>query len=551
MSTEAKPLKRRGLASDGALFKQRSGDGKITDSFYSRVLINGKRHYLNCGPDPDRAGELNRAARELLQKKVPVSEVKKMLEVARRHNHLTFVPVDGRTFAVVPPALNGDAMASLHAIVGRRIDDVAAAASRRQETATGKSDVPPQTEETQPSRLSDGPGPKASDHKNWKPNYALLLDFRELCDPANQPAKCPTLREFIAVLLAAKNLGIRSTTLHRYIFSLLNILETVLYARAGRSDEKPNRSGQRVALDDFVFLDGIIEKPLLDYELSVFDHRLLEEYKMARIRRFAETSGGKRKSRDQISAENSADTEIRQARALFSKKKISSECDSAWLRLPPAIFHFRFGVSLFKNAPRPAFVPSPDQVRALHAEIRRLAGAGDRTLVAILVLALFCGLRRGEVLHARRRRLTKSIYGPLLEVAEEEDFIPKFRKSRSIVIRQWLLDWLGASSDNEYIVSDEPKDRTRGLRRAYDLLRSLGYDVDKPLHALRALYGAYLLRTGKTRNDVTNPMGHKFLVTMFRHYAEHPIAKEFVRLWHTPLPLAGPRPKQLVMPFSR
>ena len=518
--------KPRGLAQAGRLFHARSGAGLITPDFYARVFIGGKRKIFNLGGDSCRAQQFDREVRARLRRGDTEVDVTRWLRTAKATNQALLVA--GMAEVVV-----GDFPATHQPSID------ATDTSQRAEAPTL-----PKTESTHGMACEGGPDRSTATAKR-PANHILIRHYSIHQLPENQPMHCPTFRDLSNALMSVgSRLEVHPQTRHRYISSLLNLVETALFFRAGRLREKPNRSGRRVSLDDYGSTLGDQASPIVDRPVSLADHQLMNDFKTARLH------GLPRGSAAEHSAKISANTEMKQARALFTDRWACLAYDRASLTLPLTVHSFLTGEKNFRCPARLPFVASPDQVRSLHREVRARARKGDRALAKVLVLALFCGMRRNEIYHSRREWVQKDAYGHCVKIVAGKKFMPKFARERDVDIPGWLAKWLLKSSDGDFIVSSDAVERRHAICRAYALLRRLKFTARKPLHSLRGLFYAYRLKTDTLPQQTLRAMGHEALRTGHTHYATRPLAKELVALWKDPLPAMGPQPQQLPLVFG-
>ncbi|MEI7673329.1 MAG: tyrosine-type recombinase/integrase, partial [Deltaproteobacteria bacterium] len=341
----------------------------------------------------------------------------------------------------------------------------------------------------------------------------------------------------------------RSSTIRGYWLSLFNAIETVSYARAGRLQDKPCRSGRKVSYEEFLFLSNGVTRPIMDCEISILDMLLADDFYNARMKSRTGRRTGSSKKRKR-SAKISAKSELRQIRSLFKPSWAKVAYLRAGLKIPVEVHEFLGYSPGGPSRPPIRFSPTPDQVRELFRFLHESVDKKDLHFAIVVVLALLAGLRHSEITHARKSWLKNTAWGYVLEVKSELDFTVKGERERVVHLEPWLYDWLHSVSDREYLLSDVRAERNRTADRVLQKLRDLGFDTDKPLHCLRALYAAFLRATVKDEKDITQQMGHSDIRTTVTYYAPLPLARKLVPLWRQTLNSLGPRPQQMVLDFA-
>ena len=370
------------------------------------------------------------------------------------------------------------------------------------------------------------PIPIAENNIPWPANAAQSP--RRPASLAHQPV--PRIRDLIWAILAAAANQKQKACRHGYILSLLNLLETVLYYQVGRLSEKPNRAGRKIDFDDFVKpSDGRMR--LIDQPISVFNLLLAADYSDARLSTVQDPLREK-------SARQTLASETRQVRALFTSPWAQAAYARAGLLVAPHVDTFVKYTRTFHAPKQTPRMLEGAQIQHVHLIIRRLIQEKDPAVAMVLVLALLCGLRRGEIIHAKPTWLKKDVHGwYCLKVSIDADFSPKFSKERYIRIKKWLYQWLQKHAAGKFLVYDEPQTVWRILDRAYACLRQLGIDAPKPLHALRGAFAGYLMAEYSDQPAQIAPqMGHENLRTTMTYYATLPLPPHLAALWNRPLP---------------
>lgn len=505
--------KGRGIAATGILYHAINSDGLIGRDFLTRVRIDGKRLVINVGPDKDFGQQLDLLARAQLRAGNSLAEVKEWVAHVLWERHLPDSP---------PPT----ATPALQAYRGARPQpDYTAAVLKLGSTC-------PQ------------PVPGGVEPRQWDLNATILAAHHSLSDPIFTSTPCPSIGAMVQALIERSTHGITCPkSLHFYLQSLLNAVELVQYYRAGRPEEKPNRSGRTLNFREFgVMIDGRFQFTL-DQPSTILDLKFAADFWEARL------DPKRLRPGDNLdSYKRSAETELKQLSALFTESWALDAYDRARLRLRPGVaamtgFHLRLRVP-----PPVPYCPTSAQVRAVHELMHDANKCGDFAGAMVLALGLR-GLRHDEICNARLDWLEDSAYGLVLHVQPAADFVPKFGRSRQVVIPRWLYDWLKQTAAGDYLVANSKLAREQAAERTIVDLRRLGFDCDKPLHSLRGLFAAFLRATERRLDVILECMGHASIETLVKHYAGHPLASALVPLWHRKLTVTR-RTEQLSLQFD-
>lgn len=325
---------------------------------------------------------------------------------------------------------------------------------------------------------------------------------------------CPTVGDIITAHQAAY-LRANSKSTATYRRSFLNFVETVVRHRHHLAPV--NRSGRKVTLKDY--------QEILDLPISILDDVAVADFRACRM------EGITRGTPAELSAQTSVNAELVFAKAMFSAEAMIAY-KQANLTIPDLTL-FR-QTKAFPRLRVTRVPPAAGLITGLHAAVQQLALGHDEALFIIVVLALFAGLRRTEILNAHTDWL-QSTHGPTLVVRIGRDFIPKSRRERMVPLPDWLYARLSARPA-DYLIGQTPIDRVAAYERALQWLRDHGLAaVDKPLHFLRGLNAGFLLSRFSIF-AVKSRLGHEDIATTLRHYAERPYADSIAALWDVVLP---------------
>jgi len=152
-------------------------------------------------------------------------------------------------------------------------------------------------------------------------------------------------------------------------------------------------------------------------------------------------------------------------------------------------------------------VYSPDEALL----IVRTAEKQDRELLPFLVVSLFCGIRRSEVL-----RLDWSTFQLEERFCRLPASITKKRRSRHIQLTDNCLEWLALHGPKEGRIVPFSDNVLRGR---LDALQQI-HGVRTIKHGFRHSFATYSLALHGDINRLTLELGHNNPSTTFRHYAK-------------------------------
>ncbi len=331
------------------------------------------------------------------------------------------------------------------------------------------------------------------------------------CDlPPHKGYAGPTVGDIISVHQSAYfNANNQSTRTYRR--SLLNMVETVVRHRHGLPPI--NRAGRRVTPADY--------RDILDLTVSILDDTCIAEFRACRMR------GVPRGTAAELSAQGSVNAEVQFAKAMFSKEAMTAYKSANLAALDLSSF---LKARAFPRQRKTCIPPSDTLIVGLHSAFAQLAAGDDEALFITIALALHAGLRRKEILNARRDWL-QATCGTSIKVTIGDEFMPKNRRERDVPIPEWLYKRLGAAPGG-HLLGDNRPERQEVYRRALAWLGDHGLmDVEKKLHFLRGLYAGFLLSDLNNIFEVKRRLGHADIETTLSYYAENPYAKPIAALW--------------------
>jgi integrase len=308
---------------------------------------------------------------------------------------------------------------------------------------------------------------------HYKPDYA----------PPEPEAEEMTVGRYIEV--AGRVSKVRPRTLHGYFVGLRSIAGGVLSLEDRGAGTKAERR-QKVE-----------EMPLANLTFAK-----VEAWKAAyRARAGADLLAQRR-------AEATFNSVLRQAKALFSKKKILAEY--AKLKLPPLSLPDPLpleGVDLWEQSiSRFKYESKIDPAVIIERAAAELGGKPEfYECWKIFVLALLCGLRKAEIDYLEWRLV--ELDRGLLRIQETSYFSPKSKHSACVDLDKELVEILReakARSTGPFVIESGREPRGPGKHSRYrawghfeklnQWLREQGITARKPLHELRKEAGSLVIQ---------------------------------------------------------
>jgi integrase len=186
---------------------------------------------------------------------------------------------------------------------------------------------------------------------------------------------------------------------------------------------------------------------------------------------------------DRNRASISANSVIRNTRSLFSSRMLET-----YPELPKCVQEWRRVKLLPARMPQYTVADKVDLMRSVIGRCNKMKQT-DAEAYKAFWLALYCGLRRGEIAAARWDWLTSK--GLLVQPGKS--FTPKNGKSRLVPLSESQMGDLRKlrCENSEHIISGSYEARSRYIpNRIGKVMREEGFKGSKTLHELRKYYGA-------------------------------------------------------------
>jgi integrase len=346
--------------------------------------------------------------------------------------------------------------------------------------------------------------------QEYHPRYKASLGVEAVRLPKlNHPADLSIGEHIDFVRSQLKALDMKPKTFRDCANSLLRVVAVGVAQAEG--DEKP----LRVRSTDE-------KEKLLELPLSSLTRALVGSFKIAF------TSGiDEDEEEELLSRKRSVNSYLRQSKALFSQKSLGLYEDMG--ESPPDMTKF-MGVRFFSGVEDPGYrLPKPDLIQRTFKALEAPKGLTFDAYVAILV-GLFAGTRKKEASGLVPDCPNFSYEFPVVEIWKRT----KGKKPRCVPMENSVLTWIEAyrkTVERDFLISGNMTYRIDGVfDEANAWLRSLGWDVRKPYHELRRLFGS-MIATTEDMNAAQRQLGHKSIRTTEGYYTDNRMATEISALW--------------------
>ncbi len=297
----------------------------------------------------------------------------------------------------------------------------------------------------------------------------------------------------------------------------LSILDRIKFAM-GWSDGTV--SGYRASLNTVVRVPlGKTVEEVQNLSCAVLTPELFAKYKETKL--FGLTDEKTKKSTMRTINKN-----IRQVKAIFGDNT--------------KMYFKKFDMSFVEDIRDEAFYrglrkvyrfPKSDMVKDTFALAESLKGDAK----TVLNLALYFGLRRGEILHCRRDWFDVSDTGCRINIYAEREFKPKGgHEGITVANSAYGAKILNEAKGLDYLIDDRVNHGKAPFDEVTNRLREIGYTVengrDKPLHEARKLFGSYIATT-QSLYIAQKYLRHASASTTNEAYADVIVDKDVLSLW--------------------
>lgn len=281
-----------------------------------------------------------------------------------------------------------------------------------------------------------------------------------------------------------------------------------------KGEEFATWSGRRIGMD--VLLAPWREKPT-----TLLTERLATDYQRLMVPADIEDE------EEEITQKITCDTNLRSARAIFSREAMKLFASSPSINLPDLSGFM--GVTLF-NAKKYFVLPEPDVIRRIFTAAPELRASDLNAYRAFLVCAQ-CGLRKSEASNFRIDWMREED-SPAILIHEDGRFKPKHGHGRKVFLDAWAAEEIrGLGGDRKYFLDGTDTERSEAVfMRLNAWLRSQGVTATKPTHELRKLwFSQKAKREGLTA--AAQQGGHRDVKTTTDFYASSLMPDNVLPFW--------------------
>ena len=162
-------------------------------------------------------------------------------------------------------------------------------------------------------------------------------------------------------------------------------------------------------------------------------------------------------------------------------------------------------------------------------EIERLLSACDEPLYTFVLIGLYTGMRKSEILHLRWEDI--DFKNRLILVNNSDEFHTKNYEPRAIPMHPTLYEHLRRIPRNinsDYLFCHSDGERIKDLKKGFSLALKRAGIKDFTVHGLRHTFASHMVMAGCDLLTLQRILGHKSL-DMVRIYAH--LTKEHTRMW--------------------
>ena len=303
------------------------------------------------------------------------------------------------------------------------------------------------------------------------------------------------------------SLDMKHATMQEYEASLLRVVAVGTAQQAGKSNPTALLTKQQKT--------ALRRKPL-----TVLTRKLVNHYKAAM------TEAAEEEGRDILSARRSVNSYLRQARAVFSRE-IRGRAEDEGIELPDLSKFLE--ASGFTGSSVRYHLPHDALIKKTFKHLADPNKAPLRDVYIAILLGLFGGLRKGEVAYVGPAQLTAANKKPGINVTNNT----KNNKVRFVPLQKPVFNLLKsvAPEESEFFIKGTPTYRTDDLFDETNAwLRSLGWEVNKPFHELRKLFGSMIAST-EGLERARQLLDHESIRTTQEHYGDTEMSEEISTLW--------------------
>ena len=234
------------------------------------------------------------------------------------------------------------------------------------------------------------------------------------------------------------------------------------------------------------YLDGLRKfarvmtgrKDVGDFDLGTITDKMIRDFKTKSLDGITDQALIQSKKR-------TLNSNIRQLKALFSRLSLFEDYDTEFVEIIRKQEFFKGLKKQYRLPPLDLIQRTFDMWPTTSGDVHTLIG-----------MALHFGLRRGEILHARRSWFDLAGEKARVNILAEMDFRPKGgHEGFTMGTKSMATSILNKASGDDYLIKDRADSGRPAFEGALKALRAVGWERPSPMHELRKLFGSYVAST--------------------------------------------------------
>ena len=234
------------------------------------------------------------------------------------------------------------------------------------------------------------------------------------------------------------------------------------------------------------YLDGLRKfarvmtgrKDVGDFDLGTITDKMIRDFKTKSLDGITDQALIQSKKR-------TLNSNIRQLKALFSRPSLFEDYDTDFVEIIRKQEFYKGLKKQYRLPPLDLIQKTFDLFPTTSGDVHTLIG-----------MALHFGLRRGEILHARRSWFDLAGEKARVNILAEMDFRPKGgHEGFTMGTKSMATSILNKASGDDYLLKDRADSGRPAFEGALKALRAIGWERPSPMHELRKLFGSYVATT--------------------------------------------------------
>ena len=234
------------------------------------------------------------------------------------------------------------------------------------------------------------------------------------------------------------------------------------------------------------YLDGLRKfarmmtgrKDVGDFDLGTITDKMIRDFKTKSLDGITDQALIQSKKR-------TLNSNIRQLKALFSRLSLFEDYDTEFVEIIRKQEFYKGLKKQYRLPPLDLIQKTFDLWPTTSGDVHTLIG-----------MALHFGLRRGEILHARRSWFDLAGEKARVNILAEMDFRPKGgHEGFTMGTKSMATSILNKASGDDYLIKDRADSGRPAFEGALKALRAIGWERLSPMHELRKLFGSYVAST--------------------------------------------------------